>query len=84
MELQDLIGYAAATLGLFAYLPQVIKTCKTKQTKDISLAMYMVLWLGVFLWLTYGILLKKPPLIIVNTAVITFVSIMLVFKIKYK
>lgn len=79
-----MIGYAATVFGLFTFLPQAIKTWKTKETKDISLAMYIALWLGVILWLIYGIFLKKPPLIIVNSVVLILTSEVLILKMKYK
>lgn len=84
MGWQNLIGYTATVFGLFAFLPQVIKTAKAKETKDISLAMYLILWLGAALWLTYGVFIGKLPVIIVNAVVIMLVSVMLFFKIKYK
>lgn len=84
MGLENIIGYAAVAVGLVTFLPQVIKTWRTKQTKDISFAMYFILWLGVILWLAYGIFIRKPPLIIINIIVVILVSIMLILKIKYK
>jgi len=83
MDLKELIGYAASALGILAFLPQAIKIWKTKETKGISLGMYIVLWLGVILWLTYGILLKNPPVIIVNAVILTIASIILFLKIRY-
>jgi len=79
-----IIGYTASVLGLLAFLPQAVKTVKTKQTKDISLGMYVVFWIGVLGWLIYGIRLGDPPVIIVNSVVLTLASIILFFKIKYK
>lgn len=84
MELQNWIAYTATTFGLFAFLPQAIKTLKSKETKDISLIMYLIFWLGVILWLLYGIFLKSLPVIIVNSVVLFLASVILVLKIKYK
>ncbi len=50
MELEDLIGYTASFLGVITFLPQAIKTWRTKETKNISLGMYMISFLGVILW----------------------------------
>ncbi len=49
------LGLAAAALTTAAFLPQVIKTWRTRQTRDISLGMVSVLRLGIILWFTYGI-----------------------------
>jgi len=84
MALQNLISYVAAVLGLCAFLPQAVKTLKTKKTRDISLGMYLIFWVGVILWLVYGFLLKNPPIIIVNAIVLVCASLILSFKLKYK
>lgn len=84
MALQNMISYVAVILGLCAFLPQAVKTLMTRQTKDISLGMYLIFWVGVVLWLVYGFLLKNPPIIIVNAVVLICASIILFFKLKYK
>ena len=52
----DLIGYIAASLTTFSFVPQVLHTIKTRDTSGISLGMYCILVIGIFLWLVYGIL----------------------------
>ena len=51
-----LIGFAAAACTTVAYAPQVIKVWKTRSTGDISLGMFLVMVLGLALWLAYGLL----------------------------
>lgn len=82
--MQDIIGYIAATLTTFSFLPQVIKIVKTKQTQDISLFMYIIFNIGVFLWLTYGILAVLWPVIIANIITSMFAMTILIYKIKEK
>jgi MtN3 and saliva related transmembrane protein len=84
MEIYTLIGLAAATCTTLAFLPQAIKVIKTKQTKDLSLVMYSIFTLGVFLWLMYGILVRDAPLIIANIITLILAAIILTMKIKYK
>ena len=76
------IGFMAAACTTWAFLPQVIKTIKSRETKSISLSMYIVFTLGVFLWLVYGLILMNPPLIIAN--LITFVLSLTVLILKMK
>ena len=54
MNYVELVGFAAASLTTFAFLPQAIKIHKTQSTKDISLAMFVTTTLGILLWLIYG------------------------------
>ncbi|MBU4299099.1 SemiSWEET transporter [Patescibacteria group bacterium] len=79
-----IIGLVAATCTTISFAPQAIKIIKTKHTKDLSLAMYLILTMGIFLWLVYGILIKNLPIIIANTITLLFSSTILILKIKYK
>ena len=58
------IGLAAAVLTTIAFLPQVIKSLKTRQTRDISLITYLIFTTSLFLWLVYGLSIMDLPLII--------------------
>lgn len=84
MNTFTIIGLAAATCTTISFLPQAIQVIKTKHTKDLSLAMYLIFTLGVFLWLVYGILVSDLPIIIANSITIIFASTILVMKLKYK
>lgn len=79
-----IIGLLAATLTTISFLPQAIKTWKTKSTKDISLGMFLMFTTGVLLWLIYGVLIKDIPLIVANTVTLCLASTILWFKLKYK
>ena len=84
MDYITLIGALAGILTTTAFLPQVIKTWKTKQTKDISLGMFAILTIGVVLWLVYGILINSLPVIIANVITFILAFIILMLKIRYK
>ena len=78
------LGLAAATLTTAAFLPQAIKTWRTRKTRDISLGMFSVLCAGICLWLAYGFLRGDLPLIIGNAITLVLAGTILVFKLKYK
>lgn len=80
----EYLGLAAGTLTTAAYLPQVWKTWRTKAVCDISLVMYTSMFLGVTLWLGYGILIKAPAVIAANSASLLLIGGMLRMKIKYR
>ncbi|OIO20143.1 MAG: hypothetical protein CO029_03930 [Candidatus Magasanikbacteria bacterium CG_4_9_14_0_2_um_filter_41_10] len=84
MNIVTIIGLLAATGTTISFLPQAIKTIKTKETKDLSVGMYVVLTTGVFLWLVYGIILNDIPLIAANAVTFIFTSTILILIIKYK
>ena len=78
-----IIGLIAGTCTTISFLPQVIKTIKTKKTKDISISMYIVLATGILLWMIYGILIKDLPVILANSISFVLAIIVLILKIKY-
>lgn len=82
MDWITIIGLIAATFTTISFLPQAIKIIRTKLTRDLSLAMYSILVIGIFLWLVYGILIKDLPLIIANAITLLFASIILILKIR--
>ena len=84
MELPSVVGLCAGALTTVAFLPQVLKAWRTKSTKDLSLITFVIFWLGVSLWLAYGILINDLPIILANS--ITFVMAMTIggIKLKYK
>ncbi|MDJ0554167.1 MAG: SemiSWEET transporter [Microcoleaceae cyanobacterium MO_207.B10] len=84
MNLVTVLGLLAGSLTTISFLPQVIKTWRTRSTKDISLEMFAIFCSGVLIWIIYGILVKDIPVIFTNVATLTLASPILFFKIKYK
>ena len=84
MSMISVIGFMAAILTTAAYIPQALKAIKTKQTKDISLWMYVMMSVGILLWLIYGILNKDLPIILANCVTIILVIPILLIKIIHK
>ncbi len=84
MDIVTVIGLVAGTLTTAAFLPQVVKTWRTRSTKDISLGMFLTLCSGITLWLIYGIATQDFPLILANGVTICLAGTILVFKLRYK
>jgi MtN3 and saliva related transmembrane protein len=80
----EIIGYIAAVLTTIAYLPQTLKTIRSRKTKDISLNMYLLMFTGVSGWLVYGIHLDSLPMIFANSLTLTLVITIIVLKLRYK
>ena len=77
------IGLVAGTCTTLSFLPQLSKTLRTKETKDLSLSMYIVLATGMLLWTIYGILISAFPVILANAVSLVFALIILCLKLKY-
>jgi MtN3 and saliva related transmembrane protein len=78
------IGLLAGSLTTIAFLPQAVKTWKTKSTRDVSLGMFITFCTGVFLWIIYGILVEDLPVLMTNIVTLILASTILWFKLKYK
>lgn len=78
-----ILGYIATFLINIAYVPQVVKTIKTKNVEGLSLMMFTILILAGILWIIYGVLLNSFPLIICNGVNVIQSCILLFYKIKY-
>jgi MtN3 and saliva related transmembrane protein len=78
-----LIGLAAAFCTTVAFLPQVIKTWQTRSTKDLSLSMFLVFTMGIFLWLVYGLATHDLPLILANGVTFVLSGTILYFKLRH-
>jgi MtN3 and saliva related transmembrane protein len=74
----EVVGIIAGALSCTTFLPQVIKTWKSKSTKDVSLTMFVIASIGTALWLLYGILINSISIIGTNIVVLIFSLTMLV------
>lgn len=82
MDITVLIGNIAALLTTISFLPQAIKTIKTKDTDSLSFSMYLLFVLGVALWFVYGLLNNQMPIILGNGITLVLAGIILGFLIK--
>ena len=78
----ECLGLVAGTLTTFSFLPQVIKIWRHRDVSSISLLMYSLFCLGVFLWLMYGIALGSIALILTNGITLFLSSCVLFLKIS--
>jgi MtN3 and saliva related transmembrane protein len=81
MTLQDTLGFLAAVLTTGSFVPQAWLTLRTRDVSGISLAMYSVFTLGVALWLVYGLLLGKWPIVAANAVTLALAMTILGTKI---
>jgi len=82
MDFTSIIGNIAALLTTISFLPQAIKTIKTKDTGSLSFPMYLLFVTGVSLWLIYGMLNNQMPIIIGNLITLILAGIILGFMVK--
>jgi MtN3 and saliva related transmembrane protein len=84
MDSVNLLGLLAGTLTTASFLPQLIKVMRTRSTRDISLLMYLVITVGVFMWLIFGLCTDSLPVIAANAVTLVIASAILVMKIRFR
>lgn len=79
----ELVGYVAALCTTLCWLPQAIRTIRTKDTKAISLITQSFFAIGIVLWLIYGIALASWPVILSNVVTLPLVLVVVAMKIRH-
>ncbi|HEY8564996.1 MAG TPA: SemiSWEET transporter [Beijerinckiaceae bacterium] len=79
----EIIGSAAALLTTLCWVPQAVRTIRTRDTRAISLWTQAIFATGILLWLVYGFLLGSLPLIAANGVSFLLVATILALKIRY-
>ena len=80
----DVLGFLAGSLTTVAFLPQVIKTWKSKSAEDVSLVMFIFFILGVSLWCVYGWEIHSIPVILANIITFILAASILVLKLIFE
>lgn len=81
MSFQDTLGYAAAILTTGSFVPQAWLTLRTRDVNGVSLGMYSAFTVGVALWLVYGVMLGKWPIVVANAITLALATTILATKI---
>jgi MtN3 and saliva related transmembrane protein len=82
MDVACVVGTFAAILTTSAFLPQVVHTLRTCDTRGISLAMYLAFTAGVASWTVYGVLIGQWPVIAANAITLVLSGAVLVLKLR--
>ncbi len=82
MSLITITGLCAAFCTTVSFLPQALKTIKTKDTSGISVNMYSLFTFGTLLWLVFGLLSDNAPVTAANAVTLAFAGIILYYKIR--
>ena len=79
----DIFGYFAAILTTAAFLPQLLRTLKTKKAEDVSLTTLIMFIVGVLSWIIYGYEISSTPILIANIITLVLNLSILISKIYF-
>ena len=82
-ESLEWVGYVGATCTTLSFLPQAVKTLRTRDTSGISLWMYLVFTVGIGFWFGYGLVLHSWPMIVSNAITFLLSTSILGLKLKH-
>ncbi len=80
----DILGLVAGIFTTVAVIPQIRKAWKTKKVEDVSPGMFIVLLIGLALWVVYGITQNDLPIIATNGLALALNGFMLFLMVRYK
>ncbi len=75
-----ILGLIAGTCTTLSFLPQVIRTLRTRHARDLSAAWLLIFGLGTALWLTYGLLKSDIAIALANGVTFGLVMVLIVAK----
>jgi MtN3 and saliva related transmembrane protein len=84
MDFVTLLGLLAGTCTTIAFVPQLLKTWKTRSAGDISMIMLVTFSTGLLLWLIYGVLIQSLPVMLANGVTLILSSVILYFKVRFE
>ena len=79
----EFFGYFAAILTTTAFLPQLVKTLKTKKADDVSSLTLIMFICGVGSWIIYGYKISSSPILIANIITLILNLFILISKTYY-
>jgi MtN3 and saliva related transmembrane protein len=81
--MEVLVSAIAATLTTVAFVPQAIHIIRYKETRAISLQMYVIFATGVAFWLLFGLMIWNWPMMIANTITLALALTIISMKLRY-
>ena len=80
----EIVGLAAGICTSISLLPQLFKLLKHKKAEDISLFYLIILFIGLGLWIWYGVLRNDIPILVTNGFSLVINGIVIILGIRYK
>lgn len=80
----EYVGFIAAILTAITLIPQALQIWKSNNFACISVPVYTLLMSSAAMWLLYGLLIQKWPLIVSNLISMVLAGAILILKYRWK
>lgn len=77
------LGLLAGALTTLSFLPQVVRTIRTRSARDLSWMWLGMMAAGISAWCVYGLLRTDLPIIIANIITLTLVGTLAALKARH-
>lgn len=84
MELSEILGWIATILFTVCYIPQIIKTSKTKTVEGLSFLLLFIQFIANIVALWYSFLITQTPLQVKYILGLIFLAICIALYMKVK
>jgi MtN3 and saliva related transmembrane protein len=81
--METLVSGIAAVFTTVAFFPQAMHIIRYRETRAISLYMYVIFTIGVAFWLVFGFMIWNWPMIIANFITFGLSATILTMKLRY-
>jgi len=83
VDLVETVGVVAGVLTTSAFVPQAVRTWRTRSARDFSLGLLVLLVVGNALWLAYGALKGSTGLVAANLVTVPLTVYLLSMKLRH-
>lgn len=84
IDIYETCGYLAGILFASALIPQLYKSCKSKNLDDISYGWQAIFILAIILGLIYSVHKDLPPVYLSSSVELIFMIILIILKYYYR
>ena len=82
MDAASIVGYMASICMICGYLPQAVRTIRTRDTDGIAMPTFLALGAGSILFVAQGILIDNIPIVLANSITTVCSVIITIIKLR--
>jgi MtN3 and saliva related transmembrane protein len=79
----EIFGLTATCLTTSSFVPQVWHTWKSRDASGVSLPTFLILTIGLGMWLIYGYLIGDLPLMVGNAIMVVLTAAIVIMKLVF-
>jgi MtN3 and saliva related transmembrane protein len=82
-QIAEIVGYAAGILRMVSFVPQLVKTLKTRKADDLSVPTLLMMVVTTSLFIIYGVMKDLTPVVVTLSVLLAMLLAQIFFTVKY-